>query len=53
MHRREILVVLGVTAAAWPLRAGAQPAEKSYRVSYLALLPGEDATSAAPPWPLD
>jgi putative ABC transport system substrate-binding protein len=31
---------------AWPLAARAQQAEKSYRVSYLALLPGEDATLA-------
>jgi putative ABC transport system substrate-binding protein len=35
-------------AATWPLAAHAQQAEKSYRVGYLALLPGEDATLAKP-----
>jgi putative ABC transport system substrate-binding protein len=49
MHRREVLLVLGASAAAWPLRARAQSAaEKSYRIGYLALLPGEEASLLKP-----
>jgi putative ABC transport system substrate-binding protein len=47
MRRREFMAGLGA-AAMWPLAAYSQQAEKTYRVSYLALLPGEDATLAKP-----
>jgi ABC-type uncharacterized transport system substrate-binding protein len=43
MRRREFILALG-GAAAWPLAVHAQQAEKTYRVGYLALLSGEDAT---------
>ena len=47
MRRREFMAGLGA-AAMWPLAAYSQQAEKTYRVSYLALLPGEDATLVKP-----
>jgi putative tryptophan/tyrosine transport system substrate-binding protein len=43
MKRREFILAVG-GAAAWPLAVHAQQAEKTYRVGYLALLSGEDAT---------
>jgi putative ABC transport system substrate-binding protein len=47
MRRRDFICVLsGVVAL--PLTARAQQPEKSYRVAYLALLPGEDTTLAKP-----
>jgi putative tryptophan/tyrosine transport system substrate-binding protein len=46
MRRREFIAALG-GAAASPLVARAQ-ATKSYRLGYLALLPGEDKTLAKP-----
>jgi putative tryptophan/tyrosine transport system substrate-binding protein len=47
MRRRDFICVLS-GAVALPLTAGAQQPEKSYRVAYLALLPGEDTTLAKP-----
>jgi hypothetical protein len=46
MRRREFIAALG-GAVASPLVARAQ-AMKSYRLGYLALLPGEDTTLAKP-----
>jgi putative ABC transport system substrate-binding protein len=47
MRRREFIGVLS-GAVAWPLTAQAQQPGRSYRIAYLALLPGEDTTLAKP-----
>jgi putative tryptophan/tyrosine transport system substrate-binding protein len=45
--RRRVLGLLG-GAFAWPVAGRAQPSSTSYRIGYLALLPGEDITLAKP-----
>jgi putative tryptophan/tyrosine transport system substrate-binding protein len=47
MRRRDFIGVLG-GAVALPLTAAAQQPARSYRIAYLALLPGEDTTLAKP-----
>jgi putative ABC transport system substrate-binding protein len=44
MKRREFMAALGGVLVTWPLVAIGQRAEKSHRLSFLALVPGENAT---------
>jgi putative ABC transport system substrate-binding protein len=44
MRRREFIALLGTLPAAWPVTAIAQRAQKSHRLGFLALVPGEDST---------
>ncbi len=46
MIRRVLLSLSAGATVAWPFAARAQQAAKSYRISYLALLPEEDRTLA-------
>jgi putative tryptophan/tyrosine transport system substrate-binding protein len=50
MRRRRLGFLAGgmMVSTLWPSLLGAQQAAKSYRIGYLALLPGEDATLVKP-----
>jgi putative ABC transport system substrate-binding protein len=48
MQRREFILAVGGAAASWSSAAYAQPIGKTYRIGYLALLPGEEATLLKP-----
>src|SRR6266516_3198971 len=44
MGRREFIAPLGILPATWSITAIAQRGQKSHRLGFLALVPGEDAT---------
>jgi putative tryptophan/tyrosine transport system substrate-binding protein len=48
MRRRDFIALLGGSVVTWPRGVHAQQPAKSYRISYLALLPGEDKSLMKP-----
>jgi putative tryptophan/tyrosine transport system substrate-binding protein len=44
MRRRDLIAILGTVLAGWPSIAITQRPEKSHRLGFLALVPGENAT---------
>src|ERR1700751_515113 len=48
MRRRDFIALLGGSVVTWPRGVHAQHPAKSYRISYLALLPGEDKSLMKP-----